>query len=234
MNRIEYSYEYYIYQLLIYYLYLTLPENIAERHEDENGEPIYRLNWAIGLEEQPKRSTDTVYQKTYEYDERDRLTHAVDNFQLNSVYKYDESGNRSHKYNYFNEEETLYANRYYSTSLNSFNKVYDGQSIKHIFLNNERLVTKTALNKINGTERAYSDYEITHTYYYHTDHLGSATLITDYRGKEYQRIEYTPYGESWIELTKNTGENYLPYKFTGKELDEETGLYYYGQRYLDP
>ena len=27
---------------------------------------------------------------------------------------------------------------------------------------------------------------------------------------------------------------YLPYKFTGKEMDEETGLYYYGARYLDP
>ena len=63
--------------------------------------------------------------------------------------------------------------------------------------------------------------------------MGSATLITDYKGNEYQRIEYTPYGESWIELSKNI-DNYLPYKFTGKELDEETGFYYYGQRYLDP
>jgi RHS repeat-associated protein len=26
----------------------------------------------------------------------------------------------------------------------------------------------------------------------------------------------------------------VPYKFTGKELDEETGLYYYGARYYDP
>ena len=26
----------------------------------------------------------------------------------------------------------------------------------------------------------------------------------------------------------------LPYKFTGKELDDETGLYYYGARYLNP
>jgi len=25
----------------------------------------------------------------------------------------------------------------------------------------------------------------------------------------------------------------FPYKFTGKELDPETGLYYYGARYLD-
>ncbi len=37
-------------------------------------------------------------------------------------------------------------------------------------------------------------------------------------------------------MTENAGsngENYLPYRFTGKELDSETGLYYYGARYLD-
>ena len=53
-------------------------------------------------------------------------------------------------------------------------------------------------------------------------------------GDEYQRLEYTPYGEIWVEKTANTGTEYLPYKFTGKEMDEETGLYYYGARYLDP
>ena len=37
-----------------------------------------------------------------------------------------------------------------------------------------------------------------------------------------------------MEKTQNTGLEYLPYKFTGKEIDEETGLYYYGARYLDP
>ena len=26
----------------------------------------------------------------------------------------------------------------------------------------------------------------------------------------------------------------MPYKFNGKELDEETGLYYYGARYMQP
>ena len=41
------------------------------------------------------------------------------------------------------------------------------------------------------------------------------------------------YGETWVEKTINTGSEYLPYKFTGKEQDEETGLYYYGARYLD-
>ena len=41
------------------------------------------------------------------------------------------------------------------------------------------------------------------------------------------------YGEDWVELKADSGDVYLPYKFTGKERDEETGLYYYGARYLD-
>nr|WP_029409066.1 RHS repeat-associated core domain-containing protein [Treponema pedis] len=38
------------------------------------------------------------------------------------------------------------------------------------------------------------------------------------------------------ELIEETapGIDKLPFRFTGKELDEETGLYYYGARYLDP
>ena len=62
----------------------------------------------------------------------------------------------------------------------------------------------------------------------------SAQLITDSKGNEYQRLEYTPYGELWIEKTSSEASaKYLPYKFTGKERDEGTGLYYFGARYLD-
>ena len=37
-------------------------------------------------------------------------------------------------------------------------------------------------------------------------------------------------------MAEQLGSNYYntPYKFNGKELDEETGLYYYGARYYDP
>jgi len=70
-------------------------------------------------------------------------------------------------------------------------------------------------------------------YYYHSDHLGSAQFVTDWRGKQYEHIEYTPYGELWIEEVA-AGLDKLPFRFTGKEMDEETGLYYYGARYLDP
>ena len=70
-------------------------------------------------------------------------------------------------------------------------------------------------------------------YYYHADHLQSAQFVTDWKGRQYEHIEYTPYGELWIEEVA-AGLDKLPFRFTGKEMDEETGLYYYGARYLDP
>jgi len=71
-------------------------------------------------------------------------------------------------------------------------------------------------------------------FYYHGDHLGSSNMITDSYGAVYQHLEYFPYGESWIEEGGSHGGNLTGYKFTGKELDPETGLYYYGARYYDP
>jgi len=69
-------------------------------------------------------------------------------------------------------------------------------------------------------------------YFYHSDHLGSSSLITDASGALVQHLEYIPFGEVFIEERNSTCST--PYKFNGKELDEETGLYYYGARYMDP
>jgi RHS repeat-associated protein len=69
-------------------------------------------------------------------------------------------------------------------------------------------------------------------FYYHPDHLGSSSYITDISGEVYQHMEYFPFGETFIE--ERTDAAYTSYLFNGKELDEETGLYYYGARYYDP
>jgi RHS repeat-associated protein len=47
-----------------------------------------------------------------------------------------------------------------------------------------------------------------------------------------QHMEYFAFGETFIEEHKNSHNS--PYKYNGKELDEESGLYYYGARYYDP
>ena len=70
-------------------------------------------------------------------------------------------------------------------------------------------------------------------YYYHPDHLGTSTALTDVTGEPYQFFLNLPFGET---MAEQLGSHYYnsPYKFNGKELDEETGLYYYGARYYDP
>jgi RHS repeat-associated protein len=70
-------------------------------------------------------------------------------------------------------------------------------------------------------------------YFYHSDHLGSSMLITDASGNVTQQLDYLPYGEVFLEKRANV-DYHTPYKFNGKELDEETGLYYYGARYMNP
>ena len=69
-------------------------------------------------------------------------------------------------------------------------------------------------------------------FFYHPDHLGSTSYVTDADGNIAQHIEYIPYGEVFVEERNSQfSTNFL---FNAKELDNETGLYYYGARYLDP
>ena len=70
------------------------------------------------------------------------------------------------------------------------------------------------------------------TFFYHSDHLGSTSYITDDKANITQYDAYLPYGELLADEHSSSEE--LPYKFNGKQFDEETGLYYYGARYLNP
>ena len=70
------------------------------------------------------------------------------------------------------------------------------------------------------------------TFFYHSDHLGSTSYITDDKGNITQYDAYLPYGELLVD--EHSSSEDLPYKFNGKQFDEETGLYYYGARYMNP
>ena len=69
-------------------------------------------------------------------------------------------------------------------------------------------------------------------FFYHSDHLGSTSYITDAKANITQFDAYLPYGELLVDEHSSSEE--MPYKFNGKELDSETGLYYYGARYMNP
>ena len=68
-------------------------------------------------------------------------------------------------------------------------------------------------------------------YFYHPDHLGSSSWITDGSGNAIQHLHYLPFGEDWVDQ-RNASWN-APYTFSGKEKDVETGYSYFGARYYD-
>ena len=73
----------------------------------------------------------------------------------------------------------------------------------------------------------HKEYE-DEVFFYHSDHLGSASWITNKNGTPVQYIMYAPYGEQLL------NQHPYPYRerftFTGKERDEETGYDYFGAR----
>ncbi len=68
--------------------------------------------------------------------------------------------------------------------------------------------------------------------YQYANHLGSAVLETDEEGNPISYEEYHPYGTTAYRSAKPGFDLSLRrYRFSGKERDEETGLYYFGARY---
>jgi RHS repeat-associated protein len=190
-----------------------------------NDGDLYYTDYGFGLFEDSGTDTKT-YERRYTWNERNLLASSVDR-QYAVSYRYGADGQRAVKYAVrgSSSTETMYFNQFWTSRTTTTSALLES---KHIFVGTTRVVTKLHQKGDDSV-----DYEGKNRYYYHSDHLGSAQLVTDFEGREYERIEYTPYGELWVEKTKAAAEK-LPFRFTGKEFDEETGLYYYGARYLDP
>src|SRR3989344_5556347 len=66
-------------------------------------------------------------------------------------------------------------------------------------------------------------------FYYHNDALGSPVAMTDSSGTVVWQADYQPFGDL-AGLTENAPNSH---QFTGKEVDPETGLQYFGARFYD-
>ena len=185
---------------------------------------ITRASQAFGWDRGGETEPDSTYRREYTWDEENRLTGTSDP-SYTTVYTYDHEGERTIKYSDLGE--TLYFDSMWlEADTEGTGRL---RCTKNIYIGETRIASK--LNyKGEGT-----DYEDIHTYYYHTDHLSSSNVVTDADGEVYEHMEYTPYGEKWI-LDQNDNSKYdmIPYRFTAKEWDEETGLYYMSARYLNP
>jgi RHS repeat-associated protein len=66
------------------------------------------------------------------------------------------------------------------------------------------------------------------------NHLGSASLELDKRAGLISYEEYHPYGTTAFQAKSVAEMSLKRYRYTGKERDEESGLYYHGARYYAP
>jgi RHS repeat-associated protein len=164
------------------------------------------------------------------WDEDNRIQSVFDNGH-EKTYKYDDQGERVIKRG--PQGETAYINQWFTVRNREV-------ASKHVWAGTTRIATGLvpgvkALPRTRGKGTPGGPNAVPQEnflYFYHPDHLGSSSYVTDSNGKVYQHLEYFPFGETWVEESSNTQRT--PYLFTGKELDEETGLYYYGARYYDP
>jgi RHS repeat-associated protein len=68
------------------------------------------------------------------------------------------------------------------------------------------------------------------TSYYNADGLGSVTSLTNSAGAAAETYTYDSFGK----VTASSGSLTNPFQYTGREMDPESGLYYYRARYYDP
>jgi len=175
--------------------------------------------------------------RAYSWDEENRLMLVTDDDEEH-FYTYDANGDRIIKNTQPLVAPTsppapgsLAALQNYTVYMNPYVVVRNGAVTKHFYTEGRRICSKLS-----------GDYDVTNgsinepvnalSYYFHPDHLGNSSYISDASGEVSQHIEYFPFGEVFIEEQNNTYNT--PYLFNGKELDDKTGLYYYGARYYDP
>lgn len=105
--------------------------------------------------------------------------------------------------------------------------IYDGESILLEMDAGNAVVARFTQGP--GIDDPISMDRGANSYFYVTDGNGSVTQLTDMTGAVVQSYVYDSFGQ----IKQQNGSITNPFTFTGRELDGESGLYYYRARYMD-
>ncbi|RLG33490.1 hypothetical protein DRN97_04920 [Methanosarcinales archaeon] len=115
-----------------------------------------------------------------------------------------------------------------STSSGTDYYFYDGEDIILEFDSNG--VLQAQYTHGPGIDNVISMRRGGESYFFLKDYLGSVVAITDEEGNIVVRYTY----DAWGTIVSTTGSNIKnPYRYTGREYDSESGLYYYRARYYN-
>jgi RHS repeat-associated protein len=160
-----------------------------------------------------KTKTDTSGITTYNWDYENRLSGVVLPGSGGTVsFKYDPFGRRIQK----------------AAPGGTVNYLYDGVNLLEEVDNGGNVLARYTQDR--GLDALLSELRGSTTSYYQADEaLGSITSLSNSSGALTNTYTYDSFGN----LTASTGSLTNPFRYTGRELDSETGLYFYRARYLD-
>ncbi len=147
------------------------------------------------------------------YDAENRIATATKNA-VTTTYAYDSDGNRVKKSNGSAPSSgTLYW--YMTPGIVGESDLSGNLTAEYVFFDGERVERRDGVNGAGGV------------FYSFSDHLKTASVITDSAGNIRSESDFYPWGGE-LQFVNNDSNHY---KFTGKERDTETQLDYFGARY---
>ncbi|MDB4955202.1 MAG: repeat protein, partial [Myxococcales bacterium] len=167
-----------------------------------------------------RNKVGTGSQQTLVWDDDNRMVDATSG-SVHQHNTYDASGTRVRRKS--TQSETIFSSQYFDLDNGT-------QGTKHVFAGATRVASELA-KFASGTNQVAPATPGT-VYYFHQDHLGSTSVVTDETGSVQESLEYFSDGETWIDRAPQKPIN--GYLFSGKPFDPDTGFYDYGQRFYDP
>jgi RHS repeat-associated protein len=152
--------------------------------------------------------------RSFTWDFENRLVQAMVSGQNGgtTTFKYDPFGRRIQK----------------SGPLGTTNYLYDGANLLADLDPSGSVLSRYAQSK--SLDEPLSELRSGMTSYYETDGVGSITSLMNSSATIVDSYTYDAFGN----LSASTGSITNPFRYTGRESDPETGLYYYRARYYDP
>ena len=129
------------------------------------------------------------------------------------------------------------ASKYVASTSATTNHFYNDQQVVEEF--NGSGGTAAYYTYGDGIDERITMYRGSTDYYYHSNRLGSAYLLSNGTGGILERYSYTPYGVVTVSDSAYLSSGTVstvgnPYLFTSREFDPESALYNYRARTYDP
>jgi RHS repeat-associated protein len=149
--------------------------------------------------------------KSYTWDFENRLTQAVVPGTGTVTFKYDPFGRRIQKYG----------------PLGTTNYLYDGRDLVEEVDSSGNILAR--YTQFPSIDQPLAELRSGVTSYYEQDGIGSISALTNSTGALANTYTYDAFGK----LIASSGMITNPFQYTGREFDQETGIYQYRYRYYD-